>query len=133
MLAKILGALSAFFTIVATWVVWFSLEWLVFNSCDPKLGCFGGVQFAFFFSAVAGLLSCLSFCVLVFWPWRQRMFLDAKHQIKVGLIGGLLLSLVLVSVPYWNMDTYDLISVWFGVSLIAFNLTFRLPGRLSKK
>ena len=96
MLAKILGALSAFFTIVVTWVVWFSLGWLVFTSCDPKLGCFGGVQFAFFFSAIAGLLSSLSFCVLVFWPWRQKVFLDAKHQVKVGLIGGLLLSLVLV-------------------------------------
>ena len=131
---SIIGSIITFFTIVISWCLWFSLQWLVLDNCDPKFGCIGGIQFALFFSAIGGLVSSFSFAAAAFLPWRNKRSISRKYFISTGIVGGAVLSVILPTVLSWGGgDIVGLVFMWFVLSVVIFDLAFRLLNRLAVK
>ena len=120
MISKLLGGATAALVIVASWIAWSLFQGFVLGNCDPKFGCLGGVWLAASISSIAGAISALAFVIassllMLIQPIKTR-----AQQIGAGAFGGFLLTFLLPTMRYWQLEMSGMVAGWFGLSLVVF-------------
>lgn len=101
MINKILSALFSGIVIFVLWVSVSSFQSFVLGICDVKFDCKGTVQFSMLISGIAGMTTSISFLAASVINDTGEIEIKKNHLFLSSIIGGAILSVLLLTVPNW--------------------------------
>lgn len=130
-------SLLVFLGIVVPWIVVPIIQAFFFGNCDGKFGCSGGVVFAIFLSVIAGITSipaAVSARVII-----RRWLVEAPSVFLLwaGLLSGVTLAGLLLSVGSWPSIVYGALEIpalvieWFVLSFLVCAVWLFSSGQVS--
>ena len=111
----------SFASAVVPMLAWYTFDAFVLGNCDPKFGCFGGIEFGAFILCVSGFASSLSI-LAAYIAVRKAVGLEFTNvtiatTVAIGLVLGILTRVVLPSVAE------SIIGMVFSWVIISFLLS----------
>lgn len=116
-----------FVVVVFLPTAWVAVKAFIFDDCDSRFGCIGGIQFVLFISAIAGGFAGLAVGVSrCFTSWNYR------YQYISTIVAGIILTVVFHFVPGLNKGIPYMLVVWTLVSVITTLIIWYLFGSVFK-
>ena len=112
-------SLAPGFLVGAGFFVYAVVSTYVLGNCDPKLGCSGGVWLGAFMSGAAFALSTVGLGIGCYVHRTALRTFRAKHvAVAVALLSALV-TLLLLTLPYWAYSVSGSVLVWVLAAAIA--------------
>jgi len=121
-----------FVTVVVPMLSWYTFDALVLGNCDPKFGCFGGINFGAFILGVSAFVSSLSilFAYVVVNKAVGLEFTNATitATAAIGLILGILTRLVLFRIAE---SIVGIVIIWFFISFFIGGVVYLMQRNIT--
>jgi hypothetical protein len=122
----------SFASLVVPMLAWYTFDAFVLGNCDPKFGCFGGIQFGALILGVSGFVSSLS-VLAAYIAVNKAVGLEFTNAtiattVAIGLVLGILTRVVL---PGLAESIIGMVISWLAMSFLLGGAAFLVQRNIT--
>jgi len=122
----------SFASVVVPMLAWYTFDAFVLGNCDPKFGCFGGIQFGAFILGISGFVSSLS-VMAAYISVNKAVGLEFTNTtiattVAIGLVLGILTRVVL---PDIAESIIGMVISWLVMSFLLGGAAFLVQRNIT--